>query len=1286
MENAIKQLDNASLLLHTCCHSDWSAALKGSDVERLLDVFVNPASKFHEEPDLLQFSAYIESLLPVSTSDALLQSSDVVGNIFFTCPVLYVFPGFQGDAALFAMKDFTMLIDGGFGRRACFWDFVRHLDSIDSLLVTHMAPHNLFGVQAFLDRKLTNQTCPSVNFLFMNCAKFGNGSKYDVGGGSLVMNLHREFGRVADKSRKLGLSPHPLVRPPAGKLEPINLFHKIGHGSLDMYVLNPVSYSKEMKEFLSQLGKNPFSNTNGTTFTGSCSVCILLVVRPANAFEKVTRILLPGSAPQHKIIEGFERMKHLDFLRCHVYCDQDYQKPKKGVSTSAHRQAGPSRHVTPFSVRPSSARASTLQNQDTKASTSRLVSAPTAPPTGASSVKKAAEKLDFTRKDKAKHVGGAENVHSSTVLSQQRLSDGTLSQSVDGCVVLSSSVAHVEGKDSVNKQLSAQSNQENNVEIPASVNGKPVSDGSIFSPGTSNVIGERLTAESFHGNDGCADVEQNQSQRIVQKVSKANKMDFESFLKKDNASVFFPSDELHPSDDNVIHESSSKPVESANVVNRCFSHAGETSVMKESPIFHEDVQPDCSEDVQYGSPVCSQEDVHCCDQICNTPMRAVVDHADDISISKTKRLSPEFQLVNVDKDSCSEKAATDTPSLSDELITHSSSEDALFDRNGDSKLEQNSGLPEHHEASPHREVSHGPQAYSCSGASILYSDALGVNTGSDYLSHIDNTLTFHRKSDCHELDGKNIVEDVHESLEKPGSESEHGHFQNPQLCPLDGGSVYSEQSIWDDANKPMFDYDDKPLAIDNALKQNIHYGITNGSTFQMGGIQEEDEEEMNKETKSYSILRPSCDVAEVEFCESISDEPCNDNDDGCYAFEKDVDLSAEEVHMPCVGIPVHDSSARTSQANTECCSTDCTSSEGQMSCLNENVVERDVTVVQVNNGQDQASDGLTVDRKEKYQSPTISGFPNITQASCHGEMKEASGASDVKLHDYDENGLSRNEGRYGGFTDADTPQFDVKATWGEPMGLPPPPLPSSSKESAINRSIDSPKGIETQNRKNSTNNTKSESVKSLASGSKSPVKSSDGIVPSSKTSRNKSESKNTLTEAARSGRLSSNTTRSSDTSRHDAKGRQASLPAMNTSRRLTIGGKSRASPDVARMPPLPPFSAFYVDLTYIPNHGDLNSVDVEFFRRVRARYYVFSARNPNPKVLELLLEAKSSWDRPDSAVTVIPTYETVIFQHWMAVHKDQLAESKVEIAPAASRCTVRLQDHEESCCTYRVDF
>lgn len=55
------------------------------------------------------FTAYLSSMIIPTEISELLESSDVVGNIRFSHPTLYVFPGGQGDAALFGINGFNML-------------------------------------------------------------------------------------------------------------------------------------------------------------------------------------------------------------------------------------------------------------------------------------------------------------------------------------------------------------------------------------------------------------------------------------------------------------------------------------------------------------------------------------------------------------------------------------------------------------------------------------------------------------------------------------------------------------------------------------------------------------------------------------------------------------------------------------------------------------------------------------------------------------------------------------------------------------------------------------------------------------------------------------------------------------------------------------------------------------------------------------------------------------------------------------------------------------------------
>ena len=60
----------------------------------------------------------------------------------------------------------------------------------------------------------------------------------------------------------------------------------------------------------------------------------------------------------------------------------------------------------------------------------------------------------------------------------------------------------------------------------------------------------------------------------------------------------------------------------------------------------------------------------------------------------------------------------------------------------------------------------------------------------------------------------------------------------------------------------------------------------------------------------------------------------------------------------------------------------------------------------------------------------------------------------------------------------------------------------------------------------------------------------------------------------------------------------------------------------------------YMDLAYVPHHGDANYTDIEFFKRVRARYMVFSGVEPSRAVFDALLEGKKTWENKDLGKTI----------------------------------------------------
>ena len=253
----------------------------------------------------------------------LLESSEVVGNIRFSHPTLYVFPGGQGDAALFGINGFNMLIDGGFGRKACFWDFVRHLDRLDAVLMTRLNNSNICGLSSVIERKHSAHVYPQIGHFFCNLPeKRNNLSPIDKDRSPLDLDLIEEGSRMIANLKSINLKAQNCYR----DIEPINLYHKVGHGTLDMYIISPSRDSKEVKEFLHKWQNNDqklFATKDSKEFSfplqNNISICAMLVWQPANPDDNITRILFPGSTPDAKIFEGLEKVKTLEFLK-HPVC------------------------------------------------------------------------------------------------------------------------------------------------------------------------------------------------------------------------------------------------------------------------------------------------------------------------------------------------------------------------------------------------------------------------------------------------------------------------------------------------------------------------------------------------------------------------------------------------------------------------------------------------------------------------------------------------------------------------------------------------------------------------------------------------------------------------------------------------------------------------------------------------------------------------------------------------------------------------------------------------------
>lgn len=150
--------------LHCSNETEWVQACRVKGTRFLL----NPMEKIVETEAIELFVRWLCDKIEVVEIDVLLEGSQVVGNIRFSRPTLYVFPAGQGDSALFGINGFNMLIDGGAGRNSCFWGFARHLDRLDAVLLTRLNGTNLEGIASFIKRKTMSSLYPQIGHFFCN--------------------------------------------------------------------------------------------------------------------------------------------------------------------------------------------------------------------------------------------------------------------------------------------------------------------------------------------------------------------------------------------------------------------------------------------------------------------------------------------------------------------------------------------------------------------------------------------------------------------------------------------------------------------------------------------------------------------------------------------------------------------------------------------------------------------------------------------------------------------------------------------------------------------------------------------------------------------------------------------------------------------------------------------------------------------------------------------------------------------------------------------------------------
>ncbi|CAF0777232.1 unnamed protein product [Didymodactylos carnosus] len=297
------------------------------------------------------------------------------GTLALDEPNLYVLYGQQGEASLFGIRGFVVLINGGYSRYPSYWNLIRGIQSIDACVLTHFDHDVLSGLQSILHRKTIvspeqKSINPDIGAIFLNQHQktklFSQQNKSSVGNNNkLQVNLNQNIDQFLSDIKRLQIETFDLCKPSTkGQLEPINLYRKIAFGSLDLYPLHPTAQSDVEITALQKILINDHPPSSHIPSHHWLSSCFLLVWSPSKSSKQdYVRILYTGASPQTVVFEALQKVKYFEFLHEPTYRNKSGVTPQVPKAQKAKQAPPPPQGAATSNAATSSTTTSNTQKE-----------------------------------------------------------------------------------------------------------------------------------------------------------------------------------------------------------------------------------------------------------------------------------------------------------------------------------------------------------------------------------------------------------------------------------------------------------------------------------------------------------------------------------------------------------------------------------------------------------------------------------------------------------------------------------------------------------------------------------------------------------------------------------------------------------------------------------------------------------------------------------------------------------------------------------------------------------